>query len=153
MNNNKNNIFNNNNNTNKFINNFSKMPRGGSAYSSFVKENYDSVEGSPKEKIVKIAKMWQAQKSGEDYVEKKIIKKKVNIKKAKDPYGFKAIMNPPEVEEVKKITKKFTKPVRSSDYIPPSILKGMSPELIAKLKAYYKPSGKSLADEFSELNM
>lgn len=131
----------------------SKMSKQPTAYNLFFKEHYNSTNGTPQERMKQIAEMYNRHKAGKSLTKKPIQKKVVeNITKAKNPYGIMAKASKTADEELQQLLpkKKEQKKERPPGYIPPAILKGMSPELVAKLVKYYKP-GRSLADELAEI--
>jgi hypothetical protein len=131
-----------------------KMSRQPTAYNLFFKENYDSTSGTPQERMKQIAEMYNRHKAGKSIIKKPIKKKVVeNITKAKNPFGMMVKASKTAEKELEPLLPKRAIPKqRSADYIPPSILKGMSPELIKKLRKYYNPGKEySLADELAEV--
>jgi hypothetical protein len=130
-----------------------KMSRKPTAYNLFFKEHYDSTSGTPQERMKQIAEMYNRHKAGKPLTKAPIKKKEVHITKAENPFATMSKASKAIEKELPAIApKQSTRKQRPADYIPPSILKGMSPELVKKLRKYYNPGKEySLADEFAEL--
>jgi hypothetical protein len=120
------------------------MPREPTAYNLFVKEHFSTLKGTPQERMKAISEMWRLHKMGRSIKKKPIEKQGTITKKIDQRKALKA-----SFKEL--APKPATRKQRPAGYIPPSILKGMSPELIAKLTKFYNPPGKTLEDELAEL--
>jgi hypothetical protein len=125
------------------------MPREPSVYNLFVKEHFSSLKGTPQERMKQLGEMWQRQKMGKSLKKAPIEKKGKITKKIDERKALKASFK--ELQLQKPAPGKKQRP---AGYIPPSILKGMSPELVKKLRQFYNPTKEySLADEFAELEI
>ena len=121
--------------------------RQPTAYNLFVKEHFATLQGKPQERMQQLGEMWRRHKMGKSLKSKPITKRGTITKKIDERKALLA--------DFKELAPKPVVPrkQRPADYIPPSILKGMSPELINKLTKFYnpgKPSEKTLEDELNE---
>ena len=130
-----------------------KMSRKPTAYNIFFKEHYDSTSGTPQERMKQIAEMYNRHKAGKPLTKAPIKKTVVNITKAENPFAKMSKASKAIEKELPAIApKQSTRKQRPADYIPPSILKGMPPELVKKLRKFYNPTKEySLADELAEI--
>jgi hypothetical protein len=118
--------------------------RQPTAYNLFVKEHFSTLQGTPQERMKQLGEMWRRHKMGKSLKSKPITKRGTITKKIDERKALLA-----DFKEL--APKPVPRKQRPADYIPPSILKGMSPELIKKMRKFYNPEKEySLADEFAE---